>query len=75
MKRLLDAVSQPNDLRLLRPALATDIIGVEAEKLDLMLDSEPGWENWLVAFKEYHEIWKKGALYRCSGISWVKKTC
>ncbi len=59
MKRLLDAVSQPNDLRLLRPALATDIIGVEAEKLDLMLDNEPGWENWLVAFKEYHEIWKK----------------
>lgn len=58
-KRLLDAVSQPNDLRLLRPALATDIIGLEAEKLDLMADNESAWESRLVAFKEYHEIWLK----------------
>ena len=59
MKRLLDAIAQPNDLRLLRPALATDLIGVEAEKLDLMIDNGPGWEKWLITFKEYHEIWQK----------------
>ncbi|MEA3358630.1 MAG: exodeoxyribonuclease V subunit beta [Thermodesulfobacteriota bacterium] len=58
-KRVLSAVAQPNDLRLLRPALATDIIGIKGEKLNVLIDNEPGWEKWLVAFKEYHNLWRK----------------
>ena len=58
-KRVLAAVAQPNDLRLLRPALATDMLGIKGEKLDALMDNEPGWEKWLVAFKEYHDLWRK----------------
>lgn len=59
MERVLAGIVQPNSERFLRRALATDMMGVSGEELDEMTKDETQWEEWLVRFREYHDIWNK----------------
>ncbi len=59
MERLLAAIAEPNNEKLLKAALATDILGFSGEAFDQIMDDEIQWEAWLVKFQNYHEIWSK----------------
>ncbi|MDM8551037.1 exodeoxyribonuclease V subunit beta [Desulfobacterales bacterium HSG2] len=57
MERVLSAIVQPGNERLLRTALATDMLGLSGEKLDALTRNETAYEEWLVKFREYHTTW------------------
>ena len=59
LTRVLSGIRQPNNERFLRPALATDMMGVSGEDIERLMEGETGWENWLVAFKVFHDLWKE----------------
>jgi exodeoxyribonuclease V beta subunit len=64
MERVLAGIAEPNNERLLKAALSTDMIGVKGEALDVLLDDETGWEEWLVKFRTYHDLWNERGFIR-----------
>ena len=64
MERVLAAITDPNNERLLRTALATDMMGVSGEEIDSLMGDEIGWENWLVKFKVFHDLWNERGFIR-----------
>ncbi|MFP6641621.1 MAG: UvrD-helicase domain-containing protein, partial [Myxococcota bacterium] len=57
---LLSAVAQPGDLRALRTALCTRLLGANAETLfDLQQDPD-GWEPWLERARDWQVAWNRG---------------
>ena len=64
MERLLTGVMKPNDERLLKAGLATDIIGLKGEELEMLTDDEKSWERWLIRFMGYHRQWKEHGFMR-----------
>ncbi|MBI4774343.1 MAG: exodeoxyribonuclease V subunit beta [Deltaproteobacteria bacterium] len=62
--RVLVAVSEPSEPRLLKSALVTDLIGVRGEEL-VDADSErPTWQHWASRFETYHESWMEGGFMK-----------
>lgn len=57
--RLLRGIASPHQERLLRAALATEIMGVDGETLETLSRDEAGWEEWLSRFREYYELWSR----------------
>jgi len=57
MERVLAGIAQPNNERLLRVSLATDMVGVTGEEISQLIENESEWEKWLVKFREYHKLW------------------
>jgi exodeoxyribonuclease V beta subunit len=57
MERLLTGIIEPNNEKLLKAALATDMMGVKGEGLEGLTKDEAAWELWLVKFREYHDLW------------------
>lgn len=57
MGRVLAGIAEPKNERLLKAALATDIIGVSGEELDGLTENESVWEMWLIKFRDYHDLW------------------
>ncbi|MCD6353663.1 MAG: exodeoxyribonuclease V subunit beta [Proteobacteria bacterium] len=64
MERVLTGIIDPNNERIVRAALTTDMLGVSGEKLDCMMRDETGWENWLAKFKLCHDIWEERGFFR-----------
>jgi len=64
MERLLAAIAEPGNERLLRAGLTTDIMGVSGEEICGLLEDETGWENWLVKFKTFHDLWNERGFIR-----------
>ncbi len=64
MTRVLAAVAEPNHEQMLRVALATDMLGVGGEDLERLMRDETGWEDWLVRFREYYEMWERHGFIR-----------
>ncbi len=64
MKRLLAGIAEPHSERLVRAALATDLLGGSGEEMDRLLTEESQWEDWLFRFREYYEIWEKQGFIR-----------
>ena len=59
LDRLLSAVAQPDEPSLVRVALSTALIGLDAGAL-LQLDSEEdssAWEQWVARFRTWHGVW------------------
>ncbi len=48
----------------MRAALATDLLGVNGEEMDLLFTNESKWEDWLLRFREYYETWEKQGFMR-----------
>lgn len=57
VERLLAAMAAPENGRLLRAALATDILGQKAEDLERLMTDERSWEEWLMRFRRSQDLW------------------
>ncbi|MCP4105418.1 MAG: exodeoxyribonuclease V subunit beta [Desulfobacteraceae bacterium] len=64
LERILDGIARPNSEKFLKAALATEIMGVTGEELDNLSKDETVWEQWLVRFREYHELWNRYGFIR-----------
>lgn len=64
VERLLAGISEPTRETLLRSALTTDMIGMDGEGIEALIKDEAGWENRLVEFKRYYDIWNEQGFIR-----------
>ena len=64
MERVLAAIAEPNNEKLLKAALAVDMLGISGEALDQLVSDEIHWETWLIKFQNYHETWNKRGFIR-----------
>ncbi len=64
VERLLWALAEPTKERRLKAAMATDILGVDGESLDRMVEDEALWQEWLLVFRHYHEMWLEHGFIR-----------
>jgi exodeoxyribonuclease V beta subunit len=64
IQRILAAVAEPGQEKGLKVALTTDLLGVNGEDLNLLLQDETGWKNWLFRFREYYDLWEKNGFIR-----------
>ncbi|MDY6880039.1 MAG: exodeoxyribonuclease V subunit beta [Thermodesulfobacteriota bacterium] len=55
--RVLAAMASPHKEGLVRAALATDLIGIQGEDLDRAVSEGSDWEDWLIRFRSYHDLW------------------
>jgi exodeoxyribonuclease V beta subunit len=60
--RVLAGIALPGDERLVRSALATDLLGVDGSQLAEC--SEAQWQEWLQLFHEYAERWSRNGFFR-----------
>ncbi|MBW2107324.1 MAG: exodeoxyribonuclease V subunit beta, partial [Deltaproteobacteria bacterium] len=59
VQRLLAGIVEPTHESLVRTALATDLIGLKAEDLDVLIQDDRKWEAWVVRFKTYRDLWER----------------
>ena len=64
MERVLLAVSDPKNERHIRAALTTDMMGLRGEDLDVLMNDETGWEEWIARFRMYHDLWNERGFVR-----------
>jgi len=62
--RVLAGIAEPNREKFLKAALATDMIGIRGEGLDDLMSDETAWDEWLVRFKRYHDVWEDNGFIR-----------
>ncbi len=62
-ERILTSIADPSDERFLKVALATEMLGVTGEQLDDLTRDEAAWEEWLVRFGEYHDLWNRHGFF------------
>ncbi|MEY3670215.1 MAG: hypothetical protein RL258_1611, partial [Pseudomonadota bacterium] len=61
--RWLLACAHPEQERLVRAALATDLVGLRYDQLYALTEDDLSWESTLERFKAYRQIWwKRGVL-------------
>jgi len=56
---LLSAVADPTRDKLIRAALAADLIALSAEEIDHLIQDEMSWEETLDRFHGYHQLWNE----------------
>ena len=59
LDRVLAALAQPGNDRLLRAALATDLMGADGPALEALASDEPGWQARVERFRAGHERWRQ----------------
>jgi exodeoxyribonuclease V beta subunit len=59
IERVLRAVAEPGDPRLLRAALATRLLGVDAHELCALQHDETRWDQWADRFRTWLELWSQ----------------
>jgi exodeoxyribonuclease V beta subunit len=64
VERVLAAIAEPQQEPILRAALATDIMGVKGEDLELLIGSESRWETRLARFQEYNAAWDRSGFIK-----------
>ena len=64
MEIILSSISEPANERLFRAALATDIMGVAGQELDMQSQEPFWWQERLGAFREYFQLWRQYGLIR-----------
>jgi exodeoxyribonuclease V beta subunit len=57
LERIMRALAAPEEERLVRAALLTDIMGVGVEGLEALRSDEKAWGNFLEKFGNYHDLW------------------
>ena len=57
LRRILRAILEPSNDRLVRAALAASCFGLSAEDLALLQDDAPSWTKWLDLLSSLREIW------------------
>ncbi len=64
MEKILFAIYEPKNERRIRAALTTDMMGLTGEVLDDLEKNETGWEERLVRFRLYHDLWNERGFVR-----------
>jgi exodeoxyribonuclease V beta subunit len=59
LERVLRAVVEPANNRLVRAALTTDLVGLTGSELHALDEADGEWESWLAAFHEFSAIWSQ----------------
>ncbi|WP_297818213.1 UvrD-helicase domain-containing protein [uncultured Paraglaciecola sp.] len=62
--RLLKALSQPTDERLLKAALMSELFTFNAQHLDTLFNDESSWQDVLEQRFYWHQTWQKQGLIR-----------
>ena len=62
--RLLKALSQPTDERLLKAALMSELFTLDAQQLDNLFNNESSWQEVLEQRYYWHQTWQKHGLIR-----------
>jgi exodeoxyribonuclease V beta subunit len=57
MEVFLKGVAQPHSEGLIRAALATSLIGLDSQEIEAETFDEGAWEQWLIKFLRYHDLW------------------
>jgi len=57
LERVLRAIAEPQRESLLRAALVTDMLGARGEDLAEWMRDEALWEEWIVRFRTYSNVW------------------
>lgn len=57
MERLLNCIAEPHDDRLVKAALATDIMGCSLKDIDKLSDDDNKYDMWLEKFRKYNKLW------------------
>lgn len=57
IERVLRAVAEPGEPGLLRAALATRLVGLDAEALAKLHQDETGWDGWAEDFRTWLDAW------------------
>ena len=60
--RWLAACAQPDQAKLLRAALATATLGLTLAELDALNHDEAAWEERVMQFKGYRELWQRSGV-------------
>ncbi|MEO8178927.1 MAG: exodeoxyribonuclease V subunit beta [Deltaproteobacteria bacterium] len=69
LERVLRAVIEPTNARLIRAALTTDLVGLNANQLAALDEDDSEWESWLGAFQGFGSIWAQtGFVHMCRQI-------
>jgi exodeoxyribonuclease V beta subunit len=64
MERVLASIAEPENHRLFRSALVTDMLGAVGEDLDSVENEPLWWQGRYVHFREYFQIWQKYGFIR-----------
>ncbi|MCG8607439.1 exodeoxyribonuclease V subunit beta [bacterium] len=64
LKRILAAIIDPRKERLLKSALATQILGIRGKELFEFAQNEAGFEQWYERFSQYHRVWQRHGFMR-----------
>jgi exodeoxyribonuclease V beta subunit len=64
MERFLAAVAEPNKVGLLKAALSTEIVGNKGEGIEVLSRVETEWEQRLLNFRNYHDLWRERGFVR-----------
>ena len=64
LERVLAAILEPSREGLLRAALSTELMGLDASAIEALADDEAGMLARLADFAEYRDRWLKGGLAR-----------
>ncbi len=59
MEVLLAALFEPQQEGLVRAALMTRIIGLDAADIDVLAFDEAAWEGWVALFRSWHDLWAR----------------
>ena len=59
VQRVLAGIAEPNNEKLLKVALTTDMLGKTAEDIDSLMENEAEWETWLIKFRKYYDTWSR----------------
>ncbi|MGB2078398.1 MAG: exodeoxyribonuclease V subunit beta [Vibrio sp.] len=57
--RLLYAVSDPENSNDVRACLASELLSLDIQSLDALNQDELAWENIILEFTQYREVWRK----------------
>ncbi len=57
IERVLRAIAEPGDPRLLRAALATRLIGLDAQALAALQADEARWDDWAARLRDWLDTW------------------
>ncbi|MCA9639199.1 MAG: UvrD-helicase domain-containing protein, partial [Myxococcales bacterium] len=55
--QLLSAVAEPTQVRALKAALTTELIGVSANALDALERDDREWDLWTARFRTWNQLW------------------
>lgn len=64
MERVLSSIAEPSNEGLFKAALATDILGMKGESLEALMGDDAAWEERLVAFRQYRDLWHEYGFMR-----------